>query len=277
MPFTPAHAIVAIPFVRTPFAPAAVAVGAMTPDLPLYFRFGPGYWVTHELVWILPVDVPLALVLLLVWRIILRPAVPELVPLWYARRLPRAWEEPASGWWETWGGLVASPARRLRAVVLLVAALALGSVTHLVWDAFTHEGRWASAVFPALGSLVAGRAVWEWLALTSSAIGLVLIAIWMQRWCQRQEPRVVAYRAPRSIRRAVWCALPLSLIAGGVLVAVLRPDSFDAGMGLYLERAGTAGAAILLVGLVIGAAVIRGTLARHARVSSQLAGDETST
>lgn len=38
MPFTPSHAIVALPFVRSPLAPAAVAVGAMAPDLPLFTR-----------------------------------------------------------------------------------------------------------------------------------------------------------------------------------------------------------------------------------------------
>ena len=38
MPFTPSHAVVALPFVRTPLVPAAIAVGAMAPDLPLFVR-----------------------------------------------------------------------------------------------------------------------------------------------------------------------------------------------------------------------------------------------
>ncbi len=38
MPFTPSHAVVALPFVRTPLVPAAIAIGAMTPDLPLFVR-----------------------------------------------------------------------------------------------------------------------------------------------------------------------------------------------------------------------------------------------
>ena len=33
MPFTPSHAVVALPFIRSPLVPAAIAVGAMTPDL----------------------------------------------------------------------------------------------------------------------------------------------------------------------------------------------------------------------------------------------------
>ncbi|MGB4135992.1 MAG: DUF4184 family protein, partial [Microbacterium sp.] len=49
MPFTPSHAIVALPFVRSPLVPAAIAVGAMTPDLPLFLRgVGPSYGFTHD-------------------------------------------------------------------------------------------------------------------------------------------------------------------------------------------------------------------------------------
>ena len=74
MPFTPSHAVLALPFVRTPLAPAAVAVGAMTPDLPLFVRGLPvTYGLTHDLRW-LPVTAMLALALLLLWRALLRPA-----------------------------------------------------------------------------------------------------------------------------------------------------------------------------------------------------------
>ena len=74
MPFTPSHAVVALPFLRTPLVPAAIAVGAMSPDLPLFLRGMPlHYGMTHSLVW-LPLTIADALVLLLVWRCLLRPA-----------------------------------------------------------------------------------------------------------------------------------------------------------------------------------------------------------
>ena len=87
MPFTPSHAVVALPFLRTPLVPAAIAVGAMAPDLPLFVRGLPlHYGLTHSLVW-LPLTIVVALVLLLVWRCVLRPAVRELSP-GAARRTP---------------------------------------------------------------------------------------------------------------------------------------------------------------------------------------------
>ena len=53
MPFTPSHAVVALPLVRTPLIPAAIAVGAMTPDLPLFVRGTPfTYAISHDPAWI---------------------------------------------------------------------------------------------------------------------------------------------------------------------------------------------------------------------------------
>ena len=81
MPFTPSHAVVALPFLRTPLVPAAIAIGAMAPDLPLFVRGLPlHYGLTHSLSW-LPLTIVLALALLLVWRCVLRPAARELSPV----------------------------------------------------------------------------------------------------------------------------------------------------------------------------------------------------
>src|SRR5687768_94540 len=95
MPFTPSHAVVALPFVRTPLVPAAIAIGAMTPDLPLFVRGLPlHYGRTHAFEWV-PLTVVLALALLLMWRCVLRPAARELAPAWLARRLPEEWDHGA--------------------------------------------------------------------------------------------------------------------------------------------------------------------------------------
>jgi len=259
VPFTPAHAVVALPFLRTPLVPAAIAVGAMTPDLPLYLRMGPGYWVTHAWWAVIPVDLPLALALLLVWRVLLRPAIPELVPRWYVRRLPESWRQAAAGWRETWAG--GSP----RGAVVLVLSLAVGIASHLIWDAFTHEGRWGSALIPALNSDFSGRPWWEWVALASSAFGVITVCTWLHGWCARQAPRDVTYRTPDWVRVIAVALLPVSLLAGGALVAVVRGDGNSSGWILFFERAGTSGAAIALIALALLAAGIRGSLARHAR------------
>ena len=214
MPFTPSHAVVALPFLRTPLVPAAIAVGAMTPDLPLFVRVLPiHYETTHAFVW-LPLTIGIALALLLVWRCVLRPATRELSPRWLARRLPADWDSGAGGALrEAFGG---APGRRPSwgAAALLVVSLAIGIASHIVWDLFTHEARWGSTVIPALGEEWGPLPGYRWLQYGSSVIGLTIIGIWMLVWIVRRQPGPEETRLmPSWLRWAWWISLPVALLA----------------------------------------------------------------
>ncbi|MBZ4488665.1 DUF4184 family protein [Microbacterium sp. cx-55] len=208
MPFTPSHAVVALPFVRTPLVPAAIAVGAMTPDLPLFLRGTPiTYPVTHDPRWI-PATILLALVLLLVWRCVLRPAVRELSPRWLAARIPASWDGGvADGWAETlrpsW-----------RSVLLLLASLALGVASHIAWDAFTHEGRIGVELVPALDEQWGPLLGLKWVQHGSSALGLLILAIAGWLWVRRQHPVRVDRLLTGAVRVAAWVSLPVVLVVG---------------------------------------------------------------
>lgn len=218
MPFTPSHAVFALPFVRTPLVPAAIAVGAMTPDLPLFVRGLPvTYGLTHDLRW-LPVTALVALALLLLWRALMRPAARELAPGPLAERLPTEWDAPVRTIWrETFGGSA-------RAILLLAASLAIGVASHIAWDAFTHEGRLGSEIFPALEEPWGPLPGITWLQHGSSTIGLAIIAVWALLWLRRRPRVPYASRTPRWVG-AVWAAaLPAILIAAwGIGLALYGP------------------------------------------------------
>jgi len=232
MPFTPSHAVVALPFLRTPLVPAAIAVGAMTPDLPVFLRgLGLPYSTTHSFAW-LPLTVLLALALLLVWRCVLRPATRELSPRWLAARLPEGWDASAvASARETLAIVGDAPGRRVswRGLTMLVLSLALGVVSHIAWDLFTHEGRAGVTAFPMLEETWGPLTGYKWLQHGSSVLGLTIIGIWMLVWLARREPDAsVTSRAPRvlpaGVRLAWWLSLPALLVAawfGGL--AVLGP------------------------------------------------------
>lgn len=224
MPFTPSHAVIALPFIRTPLVPAAVAIGAMTPDLPLFVRgVGLNYSFTHtfaNVVW----TALLAFLLFLVWRVVLRPAVPELAPGWLARRLPQEWAERGVG-----------TARRAVGIgegrtypLLLSASFILGVLSHIVWDLFTHEGRWGVQLFPALDQMWGPLAGFKWLQHGSSLLGLLIIGVWALLWLRRSDPHPdFAQQVPHGVRVAWWLSLPVILVAAWVLgFIVLGP--FDA-------------------------------------------------
>jgi hypothetical protein len=210
MPFTPSHAVIALPFLRTPLVPAAIAVGAMAPDLPLFVPIAPfGYLQSHSFAY-LPVTIVLALGLLLAWRCGLRPAMRELSPQWLARRLPGEWDAGASA------AAAETFARRrhrhpsVAGVLLLLLSLALGAASHIGWDLFTHEGR---AGIAALDVLWGPLPAYKWLQHGSSIVGLAILAVWAALWLRRREPAgPVARTMPDRVRLAWWLSLPVMLL-----------------------------------------------------------------
>lgn len=214
MPFTPSHAVVALPFLRSPLVPAAIAIGAMTPDLPLFLRgFGVTYAFTHtyaNLLWTMVI----ALGLFLLWRVVLRPVAAELSPQWLARRLPADWDRPAADALTEALGLGQRWARAL----WLAVSLLVGVVSHILWDAFTHEGRFGLQLFPALAEAWGPLQGFTWLQHGSSAVGLVIIGVWALLWLRRAEPRPSVTRSSWSwVRVTWWLSLPVILVAAWVI------------------------------------------------------------
>lgn len=220
MPFTPSHAVVALPFVRTPLVPAAIAIGAMTPDLPLFLRgVGLSYGFTHQptnVVWTMLI----AFVLLLIWRVVLRPALVALAPDAVAARLPEEWR--------TTGPIAALdvvlPRRKFGDVMLLAVSLLIGVLSHIVWDLFTHEGRWGIETFPILQQAWGPLLGYKWVQHGSSALGLLILAVYALLWLRRAEAERRPRPLPVWLRWTWYLTLPAFLIAAWLLgLAVYGP------------------------------------------------------
>ncbi|RAZ34460.1 DUF4184 family protein [Microbacterium sp. SMR1] len=215
MPFTPSHAVVALAVVRTPLVPAAVAVGAMAPDLPLFARgIGISYAQTHAYPWL---TVVIAGVLLLAWWLLLRPAVRELGPDWLSGRLPSAWDAAGGDALRT----VRPGSGRGRSitvtVLLVVVSLALGVLSHIAWDAFTHEGRWGVELLPALAERWGPFHGYRWLQYASSALGLLGLAVAGAVWLRKRSSAPVRRVLPGAVRVVWWVSLPVTLVAAWLI------------------------------------------------------------
>ncbi len=217
MPFTLSHAVVALPAAGlaarpvTNAVPAAIAIGAMAPDLPL---FTGGlllpYGRTHDPAW-LPLTTLVACALLLVWRCVLRPAVRELSPLPLASRLSETWDAPAG---PAFRATLPAP---LSAVWIVVAA-AIGVLSHIAWDLFSHEGRAGVVLLPVLDEQWGPLTGYKWVQHGSSAVGLLILGIWAFRRLRAARPAAVVGRAlPAAVRRAWWASLPAVLAAAWIL------------------------------------------------------------
>ncbi len=219
MPFTPSHAVVALPFVRTPLVPAAIAIGAMTPDLPLFLRgpllpagIAPSYGFTHAPGNIVATAL-VALALLLLWRVLLRPAAVELAPAWIANRLPGEWGR--TGFPVVRETLL--PGGRWTGALLLAVSLVLGVLSHILWDLFTHEGRAGTEILPVLARSWGPLPGYTWLQHGSSVIGLLVLGVYALLWWRRRPRAVRVRRTPPWVRRCWWLSLPLTLLGAWII------------------------------------------------------------
>lgn len=185
LPFTLSHAAAVLPAVRRdgtgrgPLVPAVLIAGSFAPDMTFYaasvlpggMEFGT---VTHAFAGVFTVDVLISWGLVGLWLLVREPLV---------ALLPRSLRgRPAV--------LLRCGAPRARASVAAVSwwyvSAVLGALTHVVWDAFTHDGRWGTRLIPAIErDRLAGMPLFTWLQYGSSVAGAVVIAVFAVRALRR--------------------------------------------------------------------------------------------
>lgn len=218
MPFTLSHAAAVLPAVRADgsgrgrLAPAALVAGSFAPDMTYYaasvlpgaMEFGN---VTHSFAGVFTVDVGVAWALVGLWLLVREP----LVALLPRGRQGRTAALTGCG----------RPRARVRPPLLLrwFVSAALGALTHVVWDAFTHLDRWGMRLFPVLGEQIAGSPLYWYLQYGGSAVAAVVIAVFVAYALRRAPDGEPAGVAVLSVRDRWWAS---GLIVGCALVAAVR-------------------------------------------------------
>lgn len=139
MPFTPAHILAVTPAlaVRRSLPFAALAIGSMVPDFPLFFGGWPNYGLTHSALGAFVFCLPAGFAIWFVWELLLREGLLALAPDWVRARTIAERSGPRS-------------ALAARFILLAGPCVVFGAATHIIWDAFTHGGRWGVAMLPSL-------------------------------------------------------------------------------------------------------------------------------
>lgn len=239
VPFTPCHAAAVLPFVRTPLVPSALVVGSTAPDA-FYYLLVRAPVETHTLWSALTVDVVIGAVLLALWQAVLRRPVVAAAPAALRDRIPAPHvDRTASG--------------RARRAGLVLLSLAVGSLTHVVWDAFTHRGRWGVELVPWLGEVHGPLEGYRWAQYGSGVVGAAVLAWWVVRW-YRRTPRRGERRGDEVPARAAalgWvavlaAAVVVGVVAGGAQLLGDAPDPRGAAF-VAATRGGAAAAAVATV------------------------------
>jgi hypothetical protein len=241
VPFTPTHVAAVVPFWPwrrwLPFA--ALATGAMIPDVPLFFPVI-DYAQTHSVVGVWTVCLPLGMTAFLLFESVVRRPLTALLPRWVESRLPAESSLPTQPRFDLY-------ARYFAGVAL---AIVMGATTHVAWDAFTHEGRWGTEMVPALNASAEIGALrlpgYKLFQYGSTLVGLPMLAGLAAWELQRRTPdsgRTAQLPfAGKLLAASLTLAVPLFV---GLCAWTEGATAYEA-LGLTIKRSG----AILLTGLL---------------------------
>jgi hypothetical protein len=253
MPFTLAHPAAVLPFGRLLarwHLLSAVLIGSMVPDFGWFMPWRPARFETHSASALLTFCLPVGLAAYWLFQRVIRRPMLELLPSaaymrWHASSESADYES-------------------LRQWLLAACGVLGGAITHLIWDAFTHEGARGLRLFPWLepspveinGHHLTGPNL---LQDANSVIGMIIvvaIALYSLR------PGPAANCPPRRLQRterAIWIGVfALTAAAVSALFFVTRRHGQTPGVPI-------SGAAIsILRGLA--AAVLVTAVALNARL-----------
>ena len=173
MPFTLAHPAAVLPLRRIRvLRTVPLFVGAMAPDVPYFLPWRIAKHipaVTHTLLGTLTVDLPMGLLLLLLFWLLRAPLA---APLGFGT------EAKCRTALDRFGSRVSN-------WMLAPLSILIGSWTHLAWDSFTHADGWMVSRISALSAPVSFFSytgeLCHVLQYASSVFGLAVLAIWFAR------------------------------------------------------------------------------------------------
>lgn len=208
MPFTIAHTAAAAPLwrlTRRRLMLSAVVVGSVAPDLEYLVHLDTHRTIGHTLPGVFVLCLPVSLVVLAVWHgLVKRP----LVSLVGSRWLPPIDLRP----------FPFAPASRFVAVCGSILA---GTLTHLLWDSFTHRDGFITTRVDLLMEAVGRPHVYDLLNYASSALGVALLLVaWWRAMAPCRAPAPPPARMPTKIRAAGLTAIAVVSLAGGAANAI---------------------------------------------------------
>jgi hypothetical protein len=206
---------------------SATIIGSMVPDFGLLMPWRPARVETHSAVSLVTFCLPVGLATFWLFQRLIKTAVFEIVP------------DGTYGRWRSHAAM--ADIGSFKQWALGACGVFVGAVSHLVWDAFTHEDARGVRMFPALddpfmdiaGHHLMGTRLWQ---DVSSLIGLgvlLLIAVYALR--PGPKGAVPPVRRLRAAERYAWMlAYGVMAVVLADLFLVIRRPSSSAGASLAL-------------------------------------------
>jgi hypothetical protein len=259
MPFTVSHIAAVLPghrmLSRARVFSAAV-IGSMVPDFGLLLPVLPSRVETHSLLGLFSFCLPVGLIAYWVTLVLIKPAMLQIVPDGAYARV-RAMDATA-------------PDAGLGGWLYAALAIVFGAITHLIWDAFTHEHAGGVRMFPVLkdyGPEVVGHTLqlYAWLQYGSSLVGLIVVIAALVLWLNHvphppRRPLRRILRAERWLWGGLYLGLPLLAIADSFWHAIAK-GMLSLAVSMWLDQIAIAGMRASVLSLVMVSLLLRARLA----------------
>ncbi|MCZ2459975.1 MAG: DUF4184 family protein [Chitinophagales bacterium] len=171
MPFTFSHPGAVLPLGYLPkrfFSMTALVIGSIAPDFEYFIRMTDRSYFSHRLKGVFWFDLPLVIILAFVFHAVVRNQLIDNLPALFAKRLQQF---KKFDW----------PAYFKKNVIVVIISALIGTASHILWDAFTHERGIFAADIGKLKEFYG--AVWEYrrfatyniLQIVSSIVGIGIV------------------------------------------------------------------------------------------------------
>ncbi|MEZ0577238.1 DUF4184 family protein [Nocardioides sp. MH1] len=196
---TLAHPTAVLPLRALGLPTTAMVIGSMVPDIPVFVNWHEGYRLSHSVPGIFTIDLVMAVAVTALWFLAVREAVVDMAPSAVRVRLQPRIRPTSEMWW------------------LTLPAAALGSITHLVWDSFTHVGKWGPRHIAWLADEHGPLLGLKWAQYVSGGVGLLVVtwvaALHLRSLAPLPEPRPRRLLPVVVLPAVVGAALVVGLVA----------------------------------------------------------------
>lgn len=227
VPFTLAHAAAAYPLRKTKLVLSALIFGTFAPDLEFFFRFAPHGPFGHSPRGLFLFCLPAAFGVFWIFHDLVKEPLAALMPRMVRERIPP--------------GIYPMSLRQPLQLVLIAVSILIGSLTHDLWDSFTHNRRWPgndiAFIHETFTAPVVGEVhIYKFLQYASTLLGIVVLYIWFRHWL-RTAP-VQSYPAGSSVQpsqiRIARVVIPIVAVIGGLARTFIGYHPLDTPRGIEI-------------------------------------------
>ncbi len=213
MPITICHPIVSIPLRRFGLILSALIVGSMMPDFEFFIRLTDGKAIGHTIAGLFLFDIPVGLIVLVVFHRLIKYPLLSLLPHPVQSRLYKAASE-----------FTFFPVNRF---CMILFSLLIGAITHLLFDSFTHADGFFVMQLPLLASpvitLPQGTVrIYFLLQYGGSALSALIMIYWFLKWYYNENPinHIILHRFHYSKRIMIILSIGIFSIAAGITYGI---------------------------------------------------------